>query len=51
MSETTYERLAAISAPVAQRYTQVASTLQIELSASEFSQWEHHCVHLAQCGW
>ncbi|MEE8302158.1 MAG: hypothetical protein V3S24_06965 [Candidatus Tectomicrobia bacterium] len=51
MSETTYERLAAISAPVAQRYTQVASTLQIELSASEFSQWEQHCVHLAQCGW
>jgi nitric oxide reductase activation protein len=36
---------------VAQRYAQVAAVMQEGLQAPDFSQWEHHCVRLAQCGW
>jgi nitric oxide reductase NorD protein len=51
MSESTYNRLAAISAPVAQRFADIVGNMQKDLTASQLAQWEQHCLHLAQYGW
>lgn len=46
-----YERLVAISLPVAQAYAPVAPAIYEALAAPHFAQWEQHCLRLAQCGW
>ncbi|MCZ6873644.1 MAG: hypothetical protein O7G88_08965 [bacterium] len=51
MPETTYDRLAALSASVAQRYADVSTEIQASLTASQFSKWQQYCLSLAQCGW
>jgi nitric oxide reductase activation protein len=46
-----YERLGAVSAPVAQRYAEVAVVMQDTLTAVELLRWGQYCLRLAQCGW
>src|SRR5262245_23640507 len=46
-----YQRLAAVSPPVAQRYAEVAVVLQETLPAADLVRWEQYCLQLAQCGW
>ena len=46
-----YERLVAVSSPLARRYTDIAPALHEHLSAAEVSVWAHYCEQLAQSGW
>jgi hypothetical protein len=45
------ERLRHVSAPLAQRYAEVAGAMPQTLTAAEMERWGQYCLQLAQCGW
>ena len=49
--QVVYERLTAVSAPLARQYAAVATGMQPVLTAAEIARWSQYCQQLAQCGW